>query len=105
VASYANVYGAAINAGAQLGQTAIAGALGGDADSGRGRFDLSSMFDGSGWTVSTGGSRADATATGGGGRTQSETSGTAAGLPGGLGLWAVLAVGLGLALVMRKRGA
>lgn len=106
--SMVGVYGAAIQGAAQVGTTAIQSALGGDADSGRGRFDLSSFMDGSGWSVSTGSARTSARSTGGGGRTSTEQGNGEGGmLPPGMTQNTLLLIGAGLlavALVVRRKG-
>lgn len=105
-ALYSNPWGAAIGAGAGVATQAIKSALDGATNSGGGRFDLSSMMDGSGWTVSTGGGAATSTGAGGGGRQQAETTSG----PGGAGidnqtLLLIAAVVIVAALLARRKKA
>lgn len=101
-------WGMAIGAGAGVASQAIKSALDGATNSGGGRFDLSSMMDGSGWTVSTGGGTAASTGAGGGGRQQSEATGTDAPMVPGMSnqtLLLVAAVVIVAALIARRKRA
>ncbi|MEK8027237.1 hypothetical protein [Pseudaquabacterium rugosum] len=97
-AAAANPYAAAASAAVQLGSAALAGPN----ESGSGQFDLRSSMDGSGWTISTGGSTSKAE------RTTTETSGATgqaqqfAGL--GLDSGMVMPAAFGLVLFLILRG-
>ncbi len=111
-------WGAMIQAGAQVADTAIQSALGGNNPSGAGAFDMRSYMDTSGWTVATGHARASASDTGSrkyeAGMTQGQPTQPVGGTPlaatsmltSGAGMSPLLMVAAGaalLALVLKKR--